>query len=163
MKVIKIVIYSLLTLFISLFIILFTCSIFNKSFLGYYAFKIGSGSMQPYLKVNDFVIVKNTDIYKVKDVITYKDNDEYITHRIIEIQDDNIITKGDFNDLEDKPITKKKIIGKVLFKLSLFRWISDIFFKPITLVILLIIGIIITILWPNKEKRKCSLCKRKEN
>ena len=35
-----------------------------------------------------------------------------ITHRIVSIDGDTIITKGDYNNTEDEPITKNEIIGK---------------------------------------------------
>ena len=69
--------------------------------------------MEPYLKINDYILVQTKKEYKVNDVITYKIDDEYVTHRIVEINEDRITTKGDANNTEDESITYNNIIGKV--------------------------------------------------
>lgn len=128
-------------------------AIFNVSLFGYRIYRIGSGSMDPYLEVNDVILIKSQNDYKVDDIITYKSNDnEYITHRIVEIDGDKIITKGDANNTEDKPIKKNNIIGKLVFKFVGFSFISYLFNKSIFWVLLFIVGLIITMIIPDKKK-----------
>ena len=117
--------------------------IFNYSY-----FKIISGSMENEIKVNDLVIVKLTSDVKKNDIITYKREDKkIITHRIIKIEGDTIITKGDANFKEDKPIYRNQIIGKVIFHLNP----SKIYYTISTLLLIYII-LIITDLKKLKKK-----------
>ena len=109
-------------LLIALSINIFSLS--ETSLFGIRIYKIGSGSMEPYLKVNDVILIKESNNYKPQDIITYKDNDEYITHRIISSNNNEIITKGDANNISDKPITKDKIVGKVIYKFHIFSYIN---------------------------------------
>lgn len=84
------------------------------SFLGYTTFEVGSGSMEPTISEKDLVIVKLGADIKNNDIVTYESNTIYITHRVLNIQGDYIITKGDANNTNDKPINKTSVIGKVV-------------------------------------------------
>ena len=148
------IVYRILLAICILLVIINILSYFNISFFGYRIYKVASGSMEPYLKVNDIIIIKKSNNYKVNDIITYKVDKEYITHRIVEIDNEKIITKGDFNNTEDKPIKKSDVIGKLFYKFKYFGFICYLFSKPKTLIIAFIIGIVITILIPDKKKRK---------
>ena len=64
------------------------------------------------------VIVKLTDDVKENDIITYKYKEDFVTHRVIEIKGDEIITKGDANTSKDDPVAKKDVLGKVVFIIS---------------------------------------------
>ena len=81
---------------------------------GFGAAVILSGSMEPELSIDDLIIVKKSDNYDVGDIVVYQRNYELIVHRIVEINGNNVITKGDANNIEDDPISKKQIIGKVV-------------------------------------------------
>ena len=93
---------------------------FNKdnvhaNYFGYRVFEVASGSMEPTLQINDVLLVKvsNNDLKK-DDIIAYKQEDSVITHRIIAIDNDNLIVKGDANNTVDSPIKKDQVIGKVV-------------------------------------------------
>ena len=47
--------------------------------------------------------------------VTFKVNDTIITHRVLTIAQDRILTKGDANNDNDNMITCKEVIGKVVF------------------------------------------------
>jgi len=82
--------------------------------LGYSYFVVGSGSMSGAIEVNDVVFVKITKDVKPNDIVTYKSVDDIIvTHRLISIDKDKYILKGDANNVSDDPITEDQIIGKV--------------------------------------------------
>lgn len=76
---------------------------------------VKSNSMYPVLKKNDFVVICKNKSYSKNDIVTYISADNcLITHRIIEKQNDNYITKGDNNNIEDdKIVTIQDIKGKV--------------------------------------------------
>lgn len=84
------------------------------NFFGYTFFRVISGSMSNTILVNDFVIVKITKDINENDIITYKNENNFITHRVISINEKNIITQGDANNTPDEPINKDCILGKVI-------------------------------------------------
>lgn len=87
-------------------------SFFDK----YYFFEVASSSMESELHINDLIFVKSYDNYKVGDIITYKVDDTYVTHRIVSISDDGIITKGDANGACDEMISIDDVVGKYVYK-----------------------------------------------
>ena len=107
--------------------------------------------MEPYLKVNNLIVVKSSKDYNIGDVVTYIKDGGYITHRIIQINDSNIITKGDANNTEDEAIIKKDIVGKVVLR---FKILGDILFFKYSWIWIFVIGLIITMLIPDKKIKK---------
>ncbi len=87
----------------------------DNRILGYYLFRVSSGSMRNTLKVNDYILVKNQDSYKKGDIITYTLQNRTITHRIVKINGEMVTTKGDANFNIDDPIHKSQIIGKTVY------------------------------------------------
>ena len=115
--------------------------ILNKDYpnlFGYTFFEIVSGSMSPTIEKGDMIIVKLDTDYKVGDIISFKDEDSIITHRIIEINDDKIVTKGDSNNTTDNPITKDKIVGKTVKIVSRAFILAKVFTTPKVLLMCLI-------------------------
>jgi signal peptidase len=85
------------------------------NYFGYTYFHTISGSMEDSINIDDFVFVKITDNIEVDDIISFKSDNMIVTHRVIEIDEEKIITKGDANNVSDNPITKKQIVGKVVY------------------------------------------------
>ena len=85
------------------------------NFCGFTFFRVVTGSMADTIRVNDIIIVKITKDVKYDDIITFKSNGDYITHRIIEINDQKIITQGDANNTPDDSINRNDVLGKVVF------------------------------------------------
>ena len=160
MKILKNVVFIIICIFILLFLLLNIFSALDKSFLGFRIFKVGSGSMEPTLHINDIVIIKKQNEYKKEDIITFRSKENYITHRLILVDENQIITKGDANNTQDTPIHADDIIGKLVFKLSILGFLSYLFTLPLFWALLFLIGIIVTILlpdkylWKNDKKRK---------
>ena len=85
---------------------------------GYRPLYILTGSMEPALKEKGICIVKRAtyDEIEVDDIITYMVGEKTITHRVIEITEDGIRTKGDNNNVEDAYLLKpENIQAKVVF------------------------------------------------
>lgn len=80
----------------------------------YSVFVVATGSMEPALSQNDIVFVKKEDNLREADIITFEKDGNFITHRIVSINVDNIITKGDANNTNDYSIKKEDVIGKVV-------------------------------------------------
>ncbi len=86
-----------------------------SSFMGYSIFEVVTGSMSGTIEINDYIIVKETKDIKLKDVVTFKDKDSIVTHRVVEIKPDSIVTMGDANTSEDVELKIDDIIGKVVY------------------------------------------------
>ena len=83
--------------------------------LFFYFYKVSSGSMEKTLHVNDYILVMESNNYKAGDIITFRNNkNKIITHRIVSVNNNEIVTKGDANLNVDKTIYKDQIIGKVI-------------------------------------------------
>ena len=144
---------AVIVIIIIIWILINVFSIANLSLFGIRVFRIGSGSMEPYLKVNDLVIIKKQKDYNKNDVITYKEDGQYITHRIVEIEGENITTKGDSNNTNDPSFTKDKIVGKEIFKFRILGFLSYLLLKPFSWVLIFFIGVFIIILMPVKKTK----------
>lgn len=149
----KKVLYRIFIFVVVFIIIVNIFSIFHASLFGFRLYRIATGSMVPYLNINDYILVKKSNDYKEGDVITYTSGETYVTHRIVSITDENIVTKGDANNTMDEPITKDNIIGKVVLKFGFLGFIIYLFSKPIIWVLLFIIGIVITAFLPDKKRK----------
>ena len=95
----------------------------------YSASLVVSGSMEPYIRTNSFVIIDKLfkDI-EVGDVIVYRADGKDIIHRVIakeNIEDDGhevYTTKGDNNYIEDQDkVSKSMVKGKMALRLSFTR------------------------------------------
>lgn len=117
-------------------------SIFNK--VG--AAVVVSNSMEPVLSVNDLIVLKKKDNYQVGDIIVYKLNNELVVHRIVKINHDEIITKGDANEYEDKAINLNAVRGELYFSIPYVGVIVNFFksscglFCVVSLVVVMFIG-----------------------
>lgn len=78
---------------------------------------ITSGSMWPALKQGDFILIKginNKEEIKTGDIIVYKNPKGFTIHRVIKMNEETLVTKGDANNVEDKPVEYEEIAGKVV-------------------------------------------------
>ena len=82
---------------------------------GYSVLSAETGSMSPTIEKGDIVIIKIGDEIKENDIITYQKENVLVTHRIVNINGDTIIAKGDFNNTDDEPIKKDEVIGRTVF------------------------------------------------
>lgn len=159
MKIVnKIFSYFLNILMVLVIIILFIAiysffqiNVFNKPYVnlfGYTVLQVKTGSMENTINVGDIVIVKildKDDKIEKQDIVTYKEDKALITHRIIDISEDTVITKGDANNTEDSPIQRKQIIGKVKKTIPNVRiWIQV--FKTKSVYRLMLITIVLMII-----------------
>ena len=77
-------------------------------------FEVKTGSMEDGIHAGDYILIIKKKEYKVGDVVTYKKDGYHITHRIIEKNGENVITKGDANNVSDDEINISSIVGKVI-------------------------------------------------
>jgi len=89
---------------------------------------VSSNSMKPTFERGDMLVlegVHSLNELKIGDIIVYQDlSGKPIVHRIVNIQDNIITTKGDANPSPDSPITFEQVKGKVLFWIPRIGYIS---------------------------------------
>lgn len=117
------------------------------SFGGYSILEVVTGSMEPTIHIGDFIVINTKETnYQESDIITFYDVDgSFVTHRIVSINENVMVTKGDNNNTEDEPTTTDKIVGKYLFKITGAGKIIASFKSPFMLVMILIIGLLFCI------------------
>ncbi len=118
---------------------------------GYTYFDIITGSMVDTINIDDYVFVKITKDVKKDDIISFKYDGVIVTHRIIEINDKEIITKGDANNTIDNPITKDDVIGKVIHVGHGFGLVSKTIMSPMVLVSLIVTIVLFGIYFSMKD------------
>ncbi len=86
---------------------------------GYGAAVVLSGSMEPELSAGDLVIVGDSGSVEVGDVVVYQDGNVLVVHRVVEIDGDVMVTKGDANNVADAPMSVSAVRGEVLASIPL--------------------------------------------
>ena len=103
-----------------------------------------TGSMQDALYPGDSIIVKKVKDYNVGDIITYKQDDIYVTHRIVKINGNKVVTKGDANKDNDPEINKDDILGKLVYHSEILDFIvKNRFFIILGVIVLYLLELIL--------------------
>ena len=119
---------------------------------GYGMSVVLSGSMESRLSVDDLVIIKATDNYKVNDIVLFQDGNSLVIHRIIEIDGDTVTTKGDANNVADEPIQKSQIKGVLVYDIAGFGAVVKILKQPVFVILILAAAFLLTEFSYRKEK-----------
>lgn len=82
---------------------------------------VTSDSMEPTLSVDDGVVLVSTGNYGEGDVVTFwsAQKDRFVTHRIVDVTDRGLITKGDGNPSTDQetggdPVDRSDVLGEAV-------------------------------------------------
>ncbi len=113
-----------------------------------------SGSMEPELKTNDVIIVRETDDYEVGDVVVYQSGNTLIVHRVIARDGETVVTQGDANNVADTPIEVSVIKGKVIAHVPGLGLAVNALRTPAGILILLVAAFAMTEFSFRKEKDK---------
>lgn len=111
--------------------------------LGYNYKTVLTGSMEPAIPVGSIVITKEKSSYEIEDIISFQEEGAIITHRIISIDRERYITKGDANNVADtEEVQQKQILGKVILTIPLLGYLVMWLMSPVGIISLfMIIGI----------------------
>lgn len=113
-----------------------------------------SGSMEPTISTKDLAIIKKAGSYAVNDIVVFKDeSDNMVMHRVVDINNDTVITKGDANNSADDPISRDKIIGIYSFKIPLLGKIIKSLKTPLGLPVLSLVMMLVVFLPDDFIKR----------
>jgi len=89
--------------------------IFVPSLWGQKPLVVISGSMEPTLKVGGILYYEKINIDELDegDILVYQANDHIISHRIVDIIENDFITKGDKNNSVDNYlVSSNQVLGK---------------------------------------------------
>lgn len=100
-----------------------------------------SGSMEPEISVGDLLIISESKNYEVGDVVVYQDGKMAVTHRIVSISGNEVITRGDVNNTEDEPITLEQIKGEVVLAIPYVGYVVNVIKTPIGTICVLALAI----------------------
>lgn len=126
-----------------------------------------SGSMEPVLKVGGILYYHEKDYkdFKKDDILVYQLDDHIISHRIYDITDDGIITKGDANtEYDNFIITEDMILGiGTDWSIPLIGYYADFIYRHKFLLVISIGVIIIDMLFDKKKQKKVGVKNEKDN
>lgn len=137
-----------LGILVCLLIIILGIQAYNKlivrdetaSILGYNYKTVLTGSMEPAIPVGSIVITKEQSSYEMEDIISFQEKGSIITHRIIRIDRERYITKGDANNVADtEEVQQKQILGKVILTIPLLGYLVMWLMSPVGIISLFII------------------------
>ncbi|MCL2323316.1 MAG: signal peptidase I [Oscillospiraceae bacterium] len=145
----NLIIIALLIVFVINIVSYFTISDRkNLTFLGYKPVIVKSGSMEPEIFENALVLLKKCDLKEIKvdDIASFFYENNIVLHKVIEIKDDSIRTKGVNNPVPDPfVVTKDMIFGKAIAYTNLTSTLSNLNMKTRVLGVILILSIIVFI------------------
>ena len=119
----------------------------NPMFLGWGCSVVLSGSMEPNIPTTSLVLIHDANQIEIGDVVTYINADNIsVTHRVIEIEGDQIIVQGDANPVPDDPINRDQIVGKIEGFCSFLVF-------PAILIGFLILTIVVCA-WPDSKTKR---------
>lgn len=156
MKFLKKILLTFITIFV---VLLVTFNVYNFVSIkllhkdlalvnGYAVLEVISGSMEPTIKVGDLIVINtNEEKYGLGDIITFRDiNGSFVTHRIINIEDNVMVTQGDANDSPDEEMSVSSIVGKYEMRIPGAGKLMTSLKNPLVMILILAIGIIICFL-----------------
>ena len=126
----------------------------NPTFFGYTTAIVTSGSMEPALGVDDLILIHAQDSYQQGDIVTYQSDGGLVTHRVVEIRADGLVTQGDANNAPDsRSVAPEEVVGKVTGRIPgagiWVRWLRS----PLGMTGLVLIGLLL-VEWPWFLRRK---------
>lgn len=131
------------------------------SFFNWKPFIVLSGSMETEIYPGDIVIVKEIDANTLKkgDIIAFRQKEVVITHRIVEIVDENgekqFVTKGDNNNEKDQSLVKlDDVEGIFKFKVRGIGNFAMFLQTPVGMVTCLSIPLALLILMQISQSKK---------
>lgn len=110
---------------------------------GYGAAVVLSGSMEPELSKGDLIVVRKIDTLTINQIVVFQDEDSLVAHRIVDIGDDKIVTKGDANNVSDDPVDKSQILGQVVFSVPYFGSVIELVKTPVGTTAILLVAILL--------------------
>ena len=113
-----------------------------------------TGSMEPSIQAGDLIIVSEDKPYDVGDTVVYQQGGMLVVHRVVEINDNMLTTKGDANNAPDSPIDRSVVKGAVLAVVPKVGTLVQFIKTPIGTLMVVAAVFVLTELPYRKEKQK---------
>ena len=162
MKQFKMILRTLLIIFVSL-VVGFNLYTWNAQSLmgntlpmpfGYGAAVVLTGSMEPTIHVNDVILVAEQPTYAENEIAVYQSGNILVVHRILDITDGMVTTKGDANNAPDAPVELSSVKGKVVGVIPGVGGIVKILKTPTATAIILVGAVLLLEASFRKDKAK---------
>lgn len=121
---------------------------------GYGASVVLSGSMEPAIKTNELILVKAEDSYEVGDVVVFQNGNVLVVHRIVAMDEETVVTRGDANNTDDQPIALEQIKGRVFAHIPHVGTVVRVIKTPVATIALILGAVLLVELPFQKEKEK---------
>lgn len=117
--------------------------------LGYQAFVIRTGSMNPSIPPKSLVLVR-TGEFAVGQVVSFRKGESIVSHRIVaKNPNGSFTTRGDANRADDvSPVRADEIIGGVVAHVDTLGFWVVYLRNPLTLASLAMLGVFLWAIWP---------------
>jgi len=128
---------------------------------------VTSKSMAPTLNVGDLLVVRGTSSVEVGDIVAFRRGSDIVVHRVYNVTENGIITKGDAYSQPDPWIIQRdEILGKVVFSIPLLGYVHMALSNPLVLAVIVIFAASVPALARSvsvvkPEPTKCPFLKRK--
>lgn len=97
---------------------------------GYGIANVMSGSMEPTFSKGALLLVKEMSEIHTGDIVVYQSGSMLVSHRVVEMDGDTVITKGDANNTEDESFDRSLIKGKVIGWVPGLGDVAEVLKKP---------------------------------
>lgn len=120
---------------------------------GYGGAVVLSGSMEPTIMVDELIIVKAENSYKVGDVVVFQSGKIPVVHRIVAMDRQTLTTRGDANNVDDNPIELSQVKGRVIVHVPHVGKVIRLLKTPVA-TILLIMGAVLMVELPYQKEKE---------
>ena len=118
-----------------------------------------SGSMEPEIHTGSLAFIDHSakfDDMRENDIIAFNMNGTMVTHRVVELNGQGLVTKGDANSTNDSGIvTAENFIGKTLFSVPKVGFLVKVIQSQngkIIFIAGIVLMFVLSIIGDNKEK-----------
>ena len=111
-----------------------------------------SGSMEPALSVGDLLILQEQTNYIPGDVVVYQSGSIAVVHRLVALEGENAITRGDANNAFDEPIPAAAIKGKVIAAIPVLGYLIWAMKTPVGILLTIAAAVILVEMSYRSEK-----------
>ena len=115
-----------------------------------------TGSMEPTISPDDLIIVVDRDSYGEDDIVVFQSGRVLVVHRILSIEGDTVVTRGDANDAADAPIRITDIKGAVVAVIPAVGTAVKLLKTPTATILLLVAAVALMEVSYRKEKQQGS-------
>ena len=124
--------------------------------LGIGASVVLSGSMEPALSVGDLLVIREAKAYDTGDIVVYQSGSMAVVHRIVEMTEETVTTRGDANNAPDTPVPLDALKGRVVLVIPLLGYAVWTLKSPVGILVAIIAAILLMEASFRDERKKAA-------